>query len=292
MTLKPMEYKIKHPMAIDLSLWERDVRWEELDPKPLIMITKASEYKWKDPMAVKHYQNAKAQGIKVGLYHFFRVNDVSSQVNTFLEVARECGAWDGKNWLADVAPVLDAEYSPPVPTKTRGGGTVTSIRGNALAGQYKAWLDMVEQITKVKPIIYTNQSYWSYTRSGFPISKVPTWTSDYKLWLAWYPYEPDKFDTVPDKVFPEGFKKENLIMWQYSEAGVLKGIPYDGVDLNLISESYYKEMFGSDVPDRPNEDVEYSLGELLEERATYLNDAPLKDLVYKIKEKFNSLWDK
>lgn len=235
-----MNYKIKEPIAIDISFWESDIRWKELSPRPDIIIAKASEYKWTDPKFIDHWQNMTRSAVPRGAYHFFRGNDVSAQVSTYLEQMQKAGAWDGTKWLAEVAPILDAEYEPPAMPKKKPKNYIASPRGTALASQYKAWLDAVESATNVRPIIYTSLYYWSFTFDW--AGKPPAWSSDYPLWLAYYPDRPDDFTAPTAGMLPKGWGLDNIILWQYAEDGRLYGIPYDGVDLNWVSAKWLNAL--------------------------------------------------
>lgn len=262
---------IKMPLAIDISMWEADIDWEKLSPVPAIVIAKFSEYKWEDRLAVAHYQNAGKIGAKRSGYHFFRPNDVQSQIDKFLEVAHKAGAYDGK-WLAELPPILDAEYAPPQRTR---GMKESPISGSALAYQYKVWLDGVEKATGIRPIIYTNQNYWNYTKDW--LGRFPSWSSDYKLWVAWYPDQPDKFDKPPASVIPSCFR--DVVMWQYDEAGRLQGVLYDGVDLNWISPGFLASLGLESKPQIP-------LGKLFDQDVFRLNDFDLEEHVKQLHERY------
>lgn len=240
-----MDYQIKLPAGIDISFWESEIRWNQLSPRPAVVIAKASEYKWNDPKFEEHWKNMTAFDAPRGAYHFFRANDVSSQVSAYLAQMQKVGAWDGTKWSAEIPPILDAEYEPPVKPKNPPKNYVDPPRGAQLAGQYKTWLDTVERATGVRPIIYTNINYWNYTLDWF--SKPPGWTRDYKLWLAYYPDRKDDFARPTAGMMPKGWLLEDVVMWQYAEDGRLAGVPYDGVDLNWLDLKWL-ESLGTPIP--------------------------------------------
>ncbi len=228
-----MDYQIKMPCAIDISMWEKDIFWQQLSPRPVIIIAKASEYKWNDPLFETHWKNMTDFGARRGAYHFFHANDIPSQVQTYLAQMQKVGAWDGVMWKAEFPPILDAEYEPPQAPRKKPKGWVDPPRGASLASQYKAWLDAIEAATKQKPWIYTNAFYWSFTLDR--LGKPPAWTRDYKLWLAYYPDRKDDFTEPTKGMLPAGRELEDIVLWQYAEDGRLQGVPYDGVDLNWIN---------------------------------------------------------
>lgn len=239
-----------NPFGIDISAWEKDIFWDRLSPRPALVIAKASEYKWPDRLFTTHAANMKAFGAPMSAYHFFHADDVPAQVNTYLEQCRKGGLFADGKWTAQIPPILDAEYAPPKPPRKKPKGYKAPPQGAALAAQYKAWLDGVEAATGVKPIIYTSQNYWSYTLDW--LGRPPAWTRDYQLWLAYYPDRPQDFSGPTAGMLPKGWLLDDVIMWQYDEAGRLEGIPYDGVDLNWIKKSWLESI----APTEPPEPVE------------------------------------
>jgi len=238
---------IKPNSGIDISAWETNVLWEKLAPRPSLVIAKASEYKWRDTAFVMHYQNA--EEYPRGAYHFYRPDDIPAQVETFLWACEEAGAFVGGKWLAEIAPIFDAEYAPPKTPRKKPKNYKEPPIGAALAYQYKTWLDLVEQRTGVKPIIYTSQYYWSFTLAC--LGRVPSWTRDYPLWLAYYPDRPDDFPEPTAGMLPRGWELSDVIMWQYDEAGRLAGVPYDGVDLNWVKPEYLASLGATPEPTHP-----------------------------------------
>ena len=229
-----MNFQIKLPLSLDVSHWEPEIRWQQLSPRPVIVITKASEGKaYRDPLLAAHWAGMTSITTLRGLYHFFHPHDVSGQIANYLSQCQLVNAWDGRNWLAEIDPILDMEYEPPatLPRNRRPRGYVEPVRGSALAGQIKAWLDGVENATGRRPIIYCRATGWIHTFDA--LGRPPAWTGDYKVWAAGYPNNPDQFATLPDVYMPKGFRE--WIMWQYSESAILPGIPFDGVDVNLIN---------------------------------------------------------
>lgn len=225
--------------CLDLSHWEKDVFYDRmhLDFIPDAIITKASEYKWKDATAKMHMAGAKSLGVVRGLYHFYHPHDLDAQINTFFEVAKEAGCWDGTNWLIELPPILDVEYTPnPKDPK--------DVRGNALAYEVKYILDAFEKKTGLKPIIYTGKYYWAHLNNR--LGQPPSWSKDYPLWVSAYPDEPDKHSKPYLQVGGWG---DSWAIWQYSEAGRLPhAFPYDGVDLNIINPVYWATIKKSDLP--------------------------------------------
>lgn len=221
------KYQLKTPFICDVSEGAGVIPWAEFNPKPYRAIFRASA-KFKDGVrredkrVVSHAAQCRALGIKIGLYHFLRPNNITEQAKLFLSVWNKVGG-------AEMPPILDVEVI--LPKKQPG---VKFITTEEWAGQVKVWLDLVEAGTGIRPMIYTNQLYWTQTfnRKGKP----PVWANKYPLWVAWYPHAEfvDANPVPAPALMPAGFSKWAL--WQYSQTGIVDG--HMAEDLNTISPEY------------------------------------------------------
>jgi lysozyme len=154
---------------------------------------------------LKDYQGAKKHGIHTGAYHFYSCKSSgSAQAAYFINstLFRQ----------GDLPPVLDIE--PSDRDIARYGGT------DALFRNIRAWLQAVEQRTKVKPILYVNQRFVNKYLPDAPDIK-----RDYKVWIARYgEYKPDV----------------KLVIWQLSPDGRVQGITGE-VDINVFNG--YQQQF-------------------------------------------------
>lgn len=154
---------------------------------------------------LKDYQGAKKHGIHTGAYHFYSCKSSgSAQAAYFINstIFRQ----------GDLPPVLDIE--PSDRDIARYGGT------DALFRNIRAWLQAVEQRTKVKPILYVNQRFVNKYLPDAPDIK-----RDYKVWIARYgEYKPDV----------------KLVIWQLSPDGRVQGITGE-VDINVFNG--YQQQF-------------------------------------------------
>ena len=153
-------------------------------------------------------QNA---GIVRGAYHFFRpAKDPAVQAQNFLQTIQ-------KLEIGDLPPVLDLEYTPN-PEEWSAFDLTTRI------ARVQQWLDIVEQKTGRKSIIYTAPNFWSDTMGNSHAF------INYPLWIANYGVsEP----TVPaDNWGGKGWK-----FWQVSESGSVAGIS-NNVDTNRFNGSF------------------------------------------------------
>jgi GH25 family lysozyme M1 (1,4-beta-N-acetylmuramidase) len=113
-----------------------------------------------DPAFAQNWQNARVAGVLRGAYHYFTHRTTPlDQANHFVDVM-------GTDF--DLPPALDLEETAGIPSKTD------------LEANVRTFLDRVEELTGVRPIIYTYPSFWM---SYMPAS---TWAADYDLWLADY----------------------------------------------------------------------------------------------------------
>jgi lysozyme len=186
----------------DTSHWEGEINWANMLSKGFrFNYSKATEgLYYTDPDYKKDIQAAKAAGLLVGSYHFFRAKD-----DTLKQINRFCDTIAGMPM--DLPPVLDVEEASPA---CGWANYQTAIR---LA------LQTIEQRTGRKPMVYTSKNFWNYTNN-------PKWAGEYPLWVAHY-------TTGGIPLLPTGWS--TWTMWQYSEAGKDIVNPYDGVDLNYFN---------------------------------------------------------
>lgn len=232
MSLKPNEFVHKQPKVIDVSHWEgapgQDGRphWDEImafDDAPEGVICKATDYyanrPYLDKTYIPHITELYPLGVPFGAYHYFNP---------------EFSASDQAYWFVKIIGSNPGYYPPALDLEKRDyrdwrGRWVRMPKGNAMAARVHQFLDIVEYETGRIPMIYTSASYvFEYMRT-WTLQNALSDCNRYPLWLAQYPNNPD---LVTRPKLPIGWS--SCYLWQYSEAGVLKGFPYDGVDLNVI----------------------------------------------------------
>lgn len=187
--------------GIDVSHHQYNIDWEDVkamqDKNVRIGFTyiKATEGLGRvDNTFRRNWYNAKEAGIPRGAYHYFiSSKSGKAQAENFIETINlEKG---------DLPPVLDIEDT--------NGASVEDIQQRV-----KDWLERVQQIYKVKPIIYTNVDFYENFLSGK--------FDDYPLWIAHY--------LVQDK--PR--IKRNWTFWQHNINGHVNGIDAH-VDFNVFN---------------------------------------------------------
>jgi lysozyme len=187
--------------GIDVSIYQEEINWATVAGQGIVYgFAKATEGATSsDPNFGKNWRGMRSQGIIRGAYHFFRPGrDPVQQVDNFLKVV-------GAIEPADLAPVLDLEIMDGLDAKT-------------VIDRAMKWLEVMETKTGRKPILYTFPNYWE-EKLGNPASFAP-----YPLWIA-------NFGTKTPYL-PKTWK--SWVFHQYSETGVLQGIP-GNVDLNQFN---------------------------------------------------------
>ena len=180
--------------GVDISMWQALGAGDGWD----FVLCKATEGGcYVDPMCDAHYQRAKSNGQRRGVYHFARPdlnpNGAVEEADFFVD---NC-----LGYVKDGILVLDWECS------------VWNV------GWAKTWLDRVYARTGVRPLIYMSAS----VVNGYDWSSVAN--ANYGLWIAGYPNEynvpnPPKpsEDYLPYGIGAWAF----CAMWQYSSsAGTL-----------------------------------------------------------------------
>ena len=145
------------------------------------------------------YMKAKKQGIHVGAYHFFSLKSpAKAQANYFVNhtLFRK----------GDFPPVLDVE-----PTDAQ----IRKIGGDEeLMNRVRVFMNIVEQRTGMRPILYISQSFINHHMNNATDIK-----QKYNVWIARYgQYKPDV----------------KLVYWQLCPDGKVDGIT-GAVDINVFN---------------------------------------------------------
>lgn len=188
--------------GIDISAWQRGI---DLSVVPadfvIIKATEGTDYVSDD--CDRAYQQAKASGKKVGVYHFADGQSSGAiEANYFID---HCSGYVGEAIL-----ILDWEAD----ALSQGPGYA------------KEFLDTVQSRTGVKPMIYmsgsvANQYDWSSVVAG-----------DYGLWVAYYSIESINGYNPDAESYGLNYWSEAAIL-QYTSGGNLPG--YNGrLDLNVF----------------------------------------------------------
>lgn len=198
-------------LGIDVSHYQGEIDWPEvsamhvLDDSLHFVYLKCTEgTALEDDRCAENAVGASAANLPFGLYHFFRVELNATDQAVFF--AEKCLA------LSDsLRPVLDVEVR-------------TNWKKDRYVDSVYTFLVTFEKLTTIRPMIYTNESFYedffqnSYLRNE-------------RYWIANY--------NGKSKAMNE---KENVLIWQFSESGTVNGIS-GKVDLNVAKPAFWKEVY-------------------------------------------------
>lgn len=191
--------------GVDISNWQPNINYRALkDAGVEIVIMKASESNYyRDKCLDQHYNGCKAQGMKVGFYHFFRCDkNATEQARFFVNCIQ------GKAY--DVKLVLDIESN-----EGKNKATVTAMA--------REFLQEVQRLTGTEPMIYT------YT--GFANSYLDSSLACYPVWIAHYsPLNPNPCSLCDSNGW-DGF--------QFASDGVIANSGYPRLDINEFKSSVF-----------------------------------------------------
>lgn len=187
--------------GIDVSAYQHDIDWRTTasDKNIKFVYIKATEGATHVSRRYRrNIEHARAHGVKVGSYHFFRTT--SSIQRQFENFTRQV-----KIEEQDLVPLLDVE--------TMRGWTPKMLRDSV-----KLFADMLEEHYGCRPMIYASSSFFNeYLSQTF---------ADYPLFIARYA-----------KSAPQLRGGANWILWQFSDRGRIKGIDA-AVDLCRFNKGY------------------------------------------------------
>ncbi len=194
--------------GIDVSAYQGRINWDEVATHNVrFAFIKASEgITLRDPRFRRNWAAAQRAGIYRGAYHYFQPNyDGAQQANLF---TRTVPLTPG-----DLPPVLDVEHPE--------FHDVAAMRGHVAT-----WLRLVERHYGVRPILYSNYSFYKRFLAGH--------FDEYPLWLAHYEVEQPRLP------------REKWIIWQHSDEAYVPGIR-GTVDFNVFQGSF-KHLLALRVP--------------------------------------------
>lgn len=188
--------------GIDVSYYQGVINWSSVKAagKQFVIIRVSDGTGFLDPKFVTNWKNAKAAGLAVGAYQFFRPNqDATAQADLFVNQLNAVGF--GAN---DLPPVIDVEVT---------GG----VSGSTVAARVNTWLNRVKSRTGRLPALYTSPGFWSSIGNPTP---------------SLLPYIWDAHWGVSCPSLPPAWPR--LRFWQYSSKGSVSGISGD-VDLDIYN---------------------------------------------------------
>ena len=150
--------------GIDVSGWQGNINYEQVKNEGIeVVYMKASEgNNFVDPYFNQNYANAKANGLKVGFYHYLTARNMQEAVEqaTFF-----VSTISGKN--PDCKLAMDFE--------SFGNLTITEINQIGLA-----FIKTVETLSKKEVVIYSNTNDATTIFEG-ELTNYPLWVAQYEV---------------------------------------------------------------------------------------------------------------
>jgi len=191
--------------GVDLSHWQGEVDFAKMASAGVrfcfLKFTEGTTHV--DERALDYLRAAHAQGIPAGAYHYFLPKyDPILQAEHFERSMAEHEAQAGPLLLP---PVLDVEVK---------------ASAAVLKKTIFAFLEHVEKVRGVTPILYTSPGFWrSYVGRWDEIVHFPLWVAHYGT-------------TFPSQFYPWA----KWLFWQYTSAGRILGCAAN-IDLDLFAGS-------------------------------------------------------
>ncbi len=209
--------------GIDVSDWQGYIDYNRVKNAGIevVYIKSSQGSNWKDPYFEINYQNAKANGLKVGFYHFL------TAVNT-RQAEQEA------TFFASVISGKQADCKLAMDYETFQGVDIETI--NQIS---QVFLETVQRLTGKQVIIYSDL----YNASNIFGENL---SSNYSLWLAYYG-DIDRLENINSTW-------DNYIGVQYSDEGRINGIS-GRVDMDLFTQDIFIDNV-EDIPftDNPNQE--------------------------------------
>ena len=198
--------------GIDVSAYQGRINWPEVARHNVqFAFIKATEgVTLRDRHFRRNWDAARAAGVYRGAYHYFQPNyDGARQANLFTRTVPLAPG--------DLPPVLDVEHAE--------FHDVAAMRRNV-----SVWLRLVERHYGVRPILYSNYSFYKRHLAGH--------FDKYPLWLAHY------------EVSAPRLPREKWIIWQHSDEAYIPGIR-GTVDFNVF-QGNVKTLLALRIPPKTN----------------------------------------
>jgi GH25 family lysozyme M1 (1,4-beta-N-acetylmuramidase) len=210
--LFPLCIQAQTILGIDVSHHQGNINWNLVanDGKVFAFVKATEGFTYNDPNFTTYMNNGTNAGVVMGAYHFARPdnNSASDEADHFVSIA---GNYIGDGFLP---PVLDLEDPN---SNTHLDQIYTS---SSLTNWVQTWMNRVESLTGIRPIIYLNSHYANFLQSSL---------NTYDLWIA----KPGTSPTTP----PNDIGNWNdWLFKQYSWTGHVNGISGD-VDLDSFHGS-------------------------------------------------------
>lgn len=203
---------LKSNTGVDISDYQSGLVISGMSPLPRFVIIKATEsILFKAKLTKDFAAQCKALGIPYGFYHFWQNVDPFKQASNFIAQVNAAGGFER------IPPVLDLE--------------VANL--DDYAANIKVWLDVVEDVAGMRPILYSNKYH-------FDMIAVNLWFKNYDAWTAAYPADPDLWSWCPPLYSEKRARRE--IIWQYGSTYRYPNYTANSVDTNIATSEWLNEI--------------------------------------------------
>jgi lysozyme len=195
--------------GVDIYAGDGAVEWLKLAQAGMSFVFIRGAYGTVPDKAVAaNVAGARAAGLKVGLYHFFRARlDPARQIAAMRQVIKAVGVGPG-----DLPPALDVEDNPA------HDGAWNAADNPAYIAACRHWVHLVREQVGKHPVIYTRAGFWAQLGNPAGFSDSPLWVASYR-------------DEAPR--MPAGWDVP-YTFWQYSDSATVPGVA-GRVDANYFN---------------------------------------------------------
>ncbi|MEO8173248.1 MAG: glycoside hydrolase family 25 protein [Sediminibacterium sp.] len=213
----PINLPAVYQLGIDIAHHDENPDWDAYQKAgaSFVFIKTSEGVGTRDKKAKDHADNAKAHGFRIGYYHFCRpdtrnggsvISDATAEANEVLSVISTLQK-------PGLPLVLDLEDQ-------------TSWDTPLQPADYVLWITTFIKIIKDR----SGTDPMFYSRTEYLDRKLPVnhGLGNYKLWLSYYPKNPD----INKVVCPKGWNDWSL--WQYTESGIIG--KSKAMDINILKD--------------------------------------------------------
>jgi GH25 family lysozyme M1 (1,4-beta-N-acetylmuramidase) len=225
----PSDFVSGFSYGIDVSHWQGQIAWTSVAAaRPKYVYIKASQgSNYVDPRLVANIEGATGEGLPASCYHFLSANTgVQKQIDNFLR------RYEPHHRPDRLPPCMDLEWD----YNASGVDRWADKSSQFIADKSLRWLEKVETALGIRPIFYTNRSWWN-DRLGADNQTL----SDYGVWMSRY--------GGYGKSEPAMMSGYDWVMWQFTDRGSIAGIA-GRIDVNLSGPGFPGSV-GSQEPDEP-----------------------------------------
>lgn len=185
--------------GVDVSHYQGVIDWNALaeDDTAFVFIKATEGVSHVDPRFDENWRGARRVGLPRGAYHYFTLC--------------ETGRAQAEHFIATVQP--SSATLPPVVDLEDTGACSEGSRITDVPAEISDFIDLIETERDVRPILYTNHSFYEQHLSETLAGE--------QYWLRSFSGEPD-------------FGPPDWLFWQYTDQGRRRGIS-GPVDLNAFA---------------------------------------------------------